>query len=435
MDDVVLNGPPAGVETAWWWYRIARDPLGTYGKLARKYGDAVRLRYGLKQSVLLLSRPEFAEHILVANQDNYVKSFTYRPLRTFLGSGLLTSEGEVWRRHRRLVQPVFAHRRISAFAPAMVEATDAAVGRWRAGQALDSAAMLRRLTLDIVGRVLFGADLGGHADRLGVALGQLQHRVFVAMFLPSGAEPALRAAARRPAGELDRLVRTVIAERKRDGGGDRAPDLLDLMMSAGDGGGLTDAELRDEVLTLMLAGHETTAATLTWTFLLLSRFPAARERLEAEVDAIGRPLRADDLDKLPWTRAVLSESMRLYPPAWTVERDAVRADSVSGIDIPAGATVVTSPYLIHRRPDLWPNPEGFQPERFLEKTPKYAYLPFGGGKRICVGAGFATQESMLVLATIARTHRLDLLPGVTVTPRAEITLRPAGPVPMRVLAR
>ncbi|MGH3626949.1 MAG: cytochrome P450, partial [Sciscionella sp.] len=202
---------------------------------------------------------------------------------------------------------------------------------------------------------------------------------------------------------------------------------------------LDDAEVRDEVMTLVLAGHETAAAALAWTLVLLARYPAARARLEAEVDEVlgGRRCEFADVERLEWTNAVISEAMRLYPPAWTIERDALADDTVAGVPVPAGTTVVISPYLQHRRADLWPAPEGFHPERFLpsREHPRYAYLPFGGGRRICVGAGFAMLEARIALATIAATHRLDLLPGTSVVPRAEVTLRPAGPVPMRVSRR
>jgi cytochrome P450 len=212
--------------------------------------------------------------------------------------------------------------------------------------------------------------------------------------------------------------------------------MLNLLKERGE---LDAEELRDEVLTLLLAGHETTAASLAWTLMLLSRYPAARDRLENEVDEVlgGREPKAEDVDDLPWTKAVLSEAMRLYPPAWTIERDAVESDDIAGVYVPAGSTIAVPPYLIHRNADIWPNPEGFQPERFMgeQQRPRYSYLPFGGGRRICVGAGFAMLEATLVLATISRTHRLDLAPGVSVPWLAEITYRPAGAVPMRVSRR
>ena len=411
---------------------MARDPMGTYAHLARRYGDAVRVPFGRDRAFFLLSRPEHAERVLVANQDNYVKAFTYRPLRAVLGDGLLTSEGETWRRHRRLVQPVFSQRHVVGFAPQVVESAVRGVERWPDGVMLDAAGELRKLTLDIVGRALFGSGLAGEAWKTGRALEALQRGAVVGTFLPG--VTAKRGIYRRVPGlggaiaHLDELVQRVV-----DGSG--GGEMLHLLKERGE---LEPEELRDEVLTLLLAGHETTAASLTWTLMLLSRYPAARERLEEEVDEVlgGEP-KAEDVERLSWTKAVLSEAMRLYPPAWTIERDAVEADDVAGVRIPAGATIAVPPYLIHRNAEVWPNPEGFQPERFLgeQQRPRYAYLPFGGGRRICVGAGFAMLEATLVLAAITRTHRLDLVPGATVPSRAEITYRPAGAVPMRVSRR
>ncbi|WP_192809295.1 cytochrome P450 [Actinomadura montaniterrae] len=459
---------PSGLEAARWWARMMRDPMDAYGALFRRYGDAVRLPRDRRRSLFLLSRPEHAEHVLVAKQDNYVKAFTYRPLRVFLGDGLLTSEGETWRRHRRLVQPVFAQRHLAAFAPGMAGVAARAVARWPDGVTLDAAAHMRRVTLDIVGRVLFGSDLAAESDATGRALADLQRSAVIGLGATFLGDAGLRRAfrlvpgAQRAGAQLDGMVLRVIEERRAAGPGGE-PDLLDLLMRDGDPP-LSDAELRDEVLTLLLAGHETTAAALTWTLILLSRYPAARDRLEAEVDDVlgGRDpaagaldagaleagdldvadldvadLDVADLDRLPWTRAVLSESMRLCPPAWTIERDAVADDDVAGAEVTAGSTVAISPYLLHRNPDLWPDPEGFRPERFLgeQDRPRHAYLPFGGGRRICVGAGFAMMEAVLVLALISRSVRLDLAPGVAVPSRAEVTLRPARPVPMRVSRR
>ncbi|HLV72505.1 MAG TPA: cytochrome P450 [Vulgatibacteraceae bacterium] len=412
---------------------MMRNPLETYGALGRRYGDAIRVPFGRERALYVLSRPEYAEHVLVANQANYVKAFTYRPLRAVLGDGLLTSEGETWRRHRRVVQPVFAQRHVVGFAPQIVETAAKAVERWPDGVMLDAAGELRRLTLDIVGRALFGSELAGEAGRTGRSLEILQRGTVAGTFLPG--VTAKRGLYQRVPGlsgalaQLDGLVQRVV--RGSSGG-----EMLHLLKERGE---FTEEELHDEVLTLLLAGHETTAASLAWTFVLLSRYPAARERLEQEVDEVlgGREPQAEDMDRLPWTRAVLEEAMRIYPPAWTIERDALEDDDIAGVQVPAGSTIAIPPYLLHRNVDIWPNPEGFQPERFLGDTgrSRYAYLPFGGGRRICVGAGFAMLEAVLVLATISRTHRLDLAPGMSVPLRAEITLRPAGAVPMRVTRR
>jgi cytochrome P450 len=438
---------PSAKDVARLWAVVLRDPLTGYDTLRREYGDAVRLPYTRRRAFYLLSRPEYAEHVLVSHQDRYVKAFTYRPLRAFLGEGLLTSEGESWQRHRRLVQPVFSHRRIQAFAPQMVAAARARTAAWRPGATIDAACEMRTLTMDVVGRVLFGTDLAAAAEPTGSAVSKLQDAVMVAMLLPTGSAERTRSMATKLPGigtaaqTLEDLVRGM-TERRMAAPHETPTDLLDLIIAAGaDQQPLSPAEIRDELMTLVLAGHETTANSLTWTLTLLSRFPAARERLAAEVDEVlaGRDAEASDVEKLVWTQAVLNEALRLYPPAWTIERDAVVSDDVAGVPVPAGCTVAISPYLIHRHPEFWSNPEGFDPERFLPQRSadrrKYAFVPFGGGRRICVGAGFAQLEAALALATIAQTRVLDLVPGTSLRPKAGVTMHPRGPVPMAVSSR
>lgn len=428
--------------------KLLRDPIGGLMALRDEYGDAVRIPFTPRRSFLLLSRPEHAEHVLVAHQDRYVKPFTYRPLRAFLGDGLVTSEGDRWRRHRRLVQPVFSRRNVTGFAPVMAAAAAERTASWASRGSIDLSAELRTLTTDVVGRVLFGTQLAAEAEGIGKATTRLQDSAVIGAFLPLGSPrgtktlatalaPGLGAAAKT----LDALVDSVIAQRVADPH-ETPSDLLDLLLSStgDDTARLSVSEIRDEVATLIFAGHETTLNALLWTFTLLSRYPAARERLHAEVDEVlaGRVPQADDVEKLTWTTAVINEAMRLYPPAWTIEREAAVDDVIAGVHVPAGSTVVVPPYLLHRDAESWPNPEGFDPARFLpggHDRPKHAYLPFGGGRRICVGAGFAQLEATLVLATVAGRYRLDLMPGAQVRPRAGVTLHPDGPVPVTVTAR
>jgi cytochrome P450 len=396
---------------------LARNPLAGYVRLAARYGDTIQVPYSPGRSLFLLTRPEQAEHVLAANQDNYVKAFTYRPLRALIGDGLLTSEGERWRRHRRLIQPLFSRRHVTAFGPEMTRAARRLVARWDAipdGSVINASSQLGGLTLDVVGRALFGSDLTGDAEQVGRAMDAGQRVAVLATFLPLTWGPrstrAVRAIARRaghtPEG-IEGPVGRIIAGRRAaaraagpldgpgtpaDGPGTPAggpgtppgapgtpaaasdPDLLGVLLSARaqDGSPLTDAEIADEVATFMLAGHETTANTLCWTLALLSAYPSARQQLEAELEsALGnRDPEADDAEKLPWTRAVVAEAMRLYPPAWTIERDAVADDEVCGVPIPAGSLVAIPPYLVHRHRDYWTDPAGFDPARFL---------PGGGG--------------------------------------------------------
>jgi cytochrome P450 len=419
-----------------------RDPLATYGALRREYGDAVRLPLSRKHTFFLLARPEYAEHVLVSHQDSYVKAFTYRPLKAFLGDGLLTAEGAVWRRHRRLVQPVFSHRHVQSFAPAIVEAARKRFAGWTPGTTVDLAAEMRTFTMDVIGRVLFGTDLAGDAERVGRAVSRLQSSVMLVSILPSFvpltrvrtvAERAVPSVA-RASDTLESLVTRIIDDRIAAPHEDPS-DLLDLLLATrSDEQPLRRDEIQDEVMTLVLAGHETTANTLTWALTLLSRYPAARDRLAAEVaDVVGdRDPQAHDVDALPWTQAVVNETMRLYPPAWSVERDAVEDDNIAGVRVAAGNTVAISPYLLHRHPEFWPNPEGFDPRRFQPDSastrPRYAFMPFGGGRRICVGAGLAQLEATLALAVLAQTATVDLLPTAALRARADVTLHPRGPV-------
>lgn len=445
---------------------VLRNPLDGYLRLAGRYGDTIRVPYRPGNSLYLLSRPEHAEHVLAANQDNYVKAFTYRPLRALIGDGLLTSEGEQWRRHRRVVQPVFSRRHVTAFAPAMTAAARQLTARWDSlpdGTTINVAGQMSALALDIVGQALFGFDLSGDAEQMGRAMNAGQRVATLATFVPVPWGPAstraLKSVARRvgrtPEG-IEGPVARVISGRRAAAPADAGRDLLDVLLTARavDGSPLTDTEIGDEVATFMLAGHETSANTLSWSLALLSAYPSARVHLEAEVDAVlgDRDPDAGDADKLPWTRAVVAEAMRLYPPAWTIERNALTDDEVAGVRVPARSLVAIPPYLVHRHPDFWPDPAGFDPRRFLrdEQGPdtdggnghptsharhRYAYIPFGGGRRACVGASFAELETALVLATIARRYRLELTMRGIPEPTANITLRPARGLPMRLLRR
>jgi cytochrome P450 len=448
-----------------------RNPLRVYLAMAARYGDAVRVPIGPKTSFYLLSRPEHAEHVLAANQDNYVKAFTYRPLRALIGNGLLTSEGEDWRQHRRSIQPMFARRDVLAFGPAMTEAACRMLKRWDEladGGVIDVAPQMSALALEIVGWALFSADLASDAQQLSRAIGAGQRVAMLATLLPLSYGPrstrAIKAVARRVGrtsegidGPVARLMdaRRTSGRLTTAGGPDGTPaqpsadagdghghqDLLGVLMTARkpDGSLFTDTEIADEVGTFMLAGHETTANTLSWSLALLAAYPAARSRLEQEVDSVlgGHAPTAADAARLPWTTAVIAETMRMYPPAWTIERDAIADDEVAGVPVPAGSLVAVPPYLVHRHREFWPDPAGFDPERFSTgaQRHRYAYIPFGGGKRACIGQSFAELETVLVLASIAQRFRLELTASGIPQPTANVTLRPGHGLPMRLMRR
>jgi cytochrome P450 len=410
-----------------------RDPIGLFTRSFREYGEVVRFHFGPVVAHLINS-PAGVNHVLAENNKNYGKQTRgYASVRYVLGNGLLTAEGEVWRRHRRIAQPAFHRQRIAGFAQTMVRAAQDAATRFEAqrGRSLDLAAEMSRLTLRIVGETLLGFDPSDSADEVGSALTYLLSVAAerTSRFLP--VPPLLPTAEnrrfRRSLRTLDEIVLRIIAERRRSKG-DRG-DLISMLMESRDeetGATMDDRQLRDEAMTIFLAGHETTANALTWTWYLLSRFPAAFRELRQELAQVlgGRAPTAEDLPRLRYTRMLLEEAMRLYPPAWIISRSASGDDEIGGYHIPAGSIVFVCSYVVHRDPRIWEDPEGFDPHRFESAPPKGAYFPFGAGPRQCIGNGFATMEAELVLATLAQRVRLELVPGHPVELEPSITLRP-----------
>jgi cytochrome P450 len=424
---------------------LTRDPLGGLVRITRDYGDVVHLPLGHRR-FHLVAHPDDVARVLHENHRNYGKGTrSYDKVRTLMGDGLVTSEGEAWRRQRRLVQPAFHHRQVAGFATAITDLTAEMLAGWRAraegAEPLDVAAEMTRLTLRIVGHTLFGEELGdGHrplGEAVAVALGHTARRAEAVLDLGDLPTPGRRRF-RRAVAQLDALVFRLIEERR--GGRTDGHDLLSLLLAARDeetGSGLGDTELRDQVLTLLLAGHETTATALTWTSYLLARHPPMQERLRHEVvEVLGeRAPTHDDLGALPYLRMVLQESMRLFPPIWLIERRAQGEDVLGGCAIPAGTTLALSQYVTHRHPRFWDEPERFDPDRFLPERvaarPRGSYFPFGGGPRACIGAGFAMMEAQLILAMLVRHFRLDPVAGQRVACLPGITLRPRGPVWIR----
>lgn len=418
--------------------RHVRDqPLQFLTDITREHGDVVQFRVG-PYNTMMVAHPDAIKHVLVTNSANYDKHTPgYDMLASLLGNGLLTSEGDFWRRQRRIAQPAFHRRRIAAFADTMVVFTEQMLEHWAnaaaLGRTIDLAAEMNTLTLRIVAKTLLGTEMGPIAEQVADAVTAIN--VFVnkattgifERYLPTRDHLRAREAVRT----LDRIVFDLIAERRART--EASDDLLAMLMEARDeetGEGMSDRQLRDEVLTMFLAGHETTSNALAWTFYLLSTHPGIQRRLGAELDEVtgGRSPTLDDLPRLPYLARVVKESMRLYPPAWTLERRAREPDEIDGYRIPAGTLVLISAWVTHRHPKYWPNPEGFDPDRFspeAEKArPRYAYFPFGGGPRQCIGNNFAMMESQLILATILPRFRPWLVPGHPVVPEPLITLRP-----------
>lgn len=429
---------------------IQRDPLGFLMRHRAKFGDFIF--YSLKiANVYQVTHPEIVRHVLQTNNRNYNKdTIQYNTLSQITGRGLLTSDGDVWLRQRRLAQPAFHRRRLEAMAGTMTEATCAMLDRWehkaRAGAPVDVDAEMMQATLEIVGKTMFNIDLrsGAHALTRAV-LTTLDYVVYRAnAFLapplswPTGRNREVRAALDL----LETAVYDTIAERRASG--EDAGDVLSMFLQARDeetGEGMSDAQIRDEMMTLLIAGHETVASALTWGWYLLSMNPTVRVRLEAELDAVlhGRSPTVADLPDLPYTRAVFEETLRLYPPAWLITRRAIDADEIGGVTIPPRALMILSPYVTHRHPDYWPNPLGFDPDNFLgdavRQRPRFAYIPFGGGPRLCIGDGFALLEAQLMIATIAQRFRLNLVPGHPVKVDALVTLRPHAGLLMALESR
>lgn len=424
---------------------IQRDSLGFMRQITNQYGDIVHYRVGWVHSYLL-NHPDYVKHVLQDNQKNYTKEiFSFKMLRWIVGYGLLTSDGAFWLRQRRLTQPAFHRQRIAALGPLMTGATIDLQLEWDAlaqrSVVLDIDDAMMRLTLRIVGEALFGTNLSSKATQVGSAFTTLSEQLIerfrllglLPPVLPTRRDREFRAAQYA----LDRVVYDIIQERRK-ADQDRG-DLLSMLMLAHDeetGAQMNDDHLRDEVKTLMLAGHETTANALTWAWYLLSQHPEVEQQLHAELDSVlqGRAPTMNDLSKLRYTRMVVDEVLRLYPPAPLMPRLVVADDAIGGYRIPAKSAVVISIYTLHRHPAFWDNPDGFDPERFAPeretRRPRFAYFPFGGGPRQCIGNNFALAEAQLVLATLAQRYRLRLAPGFTPVPEALITLRPRGGMPM-----
>jgi cytochrome P450 len=417
---------------------MRRDSLGFLTAMVRTYGDIVALPLG-PHRVYLLCHPEHIAYVLQGNQRNYGKSRFTEQMRPLLGKGLATSDGALWRTQRRLVQPAFHRERLAALAGTITTATDAMLSRWAPliaqGTSLDMLAEMTQLTGEVIVRALFGTALSEagrtiFADFIMVT-GYLRTRMLALTAWSSRLPTRGRRRFAEALARLDTLVWQRIQEHRQQGG-DRG-DLLSLLLAARDpatGEGMSAQQLRDEVMTLLFAGHETTALALTWTWYLLARHTEVAGRLRREVTAVlaGRVPTMADLSHLPYTRMVIEEALRLYPPVWMLARTARADDMIGGYPIPAGTTVFLGLYLTHRRPDVWPDPERFEPERFaphrVGERPPGAYFPFATGLRACLGAPFAMMEAQLIVAQVVQAYHFDLVAGQRIAPQPRLTLRP-----------
>ena len=422
------------------------DPLGFTTRCAREFGDIVSARF-LYVPCFFIFHPDYIEQILVAQQRNFIKSVSLQTpfMRRLVGNGLLSSEGEFWKRQRRLAQPAFHRERMHGYTQTMSAYTERMLAQWHAGETRDIHEEMMQLTLEIVAKTLFDADVTSTAKEVGELLSiivepfsyQASFKWILDNRLPTPAHRRFHRTAQR----LDEIIYSIINERRAQQT-DRG-DLLSMLLAAQDedGGHMTDKQLRDEAITIFLAGHETTAIAMSWTFYLLAEAPAVEEKLLAELQAVlgGRAPQMSDLPNLKFTEQIIKEAMRLYPPAYAIGRQAREDFELGGYRLPAKSQVFMFPYVTQRDPRFFPEPENFLPtrwtEEFTKQLPRYAYYPFGGGPRLCIGNSFALMEAALILATIAQKFRLHLAPGQTITPLPSVTLRPANGIKMTLLPR
>lgn len=419
------------------------DSLQTFLRWAQQFGDIFYYRAAWLH-VYFLNDPELIEWVLIRNSQNFLKDRVVQNSRWFFGNGLLTNEGDSWLRQRRLSQPAFHRERVASYGRVMTTYTEAMLKSWTAGETRDVHQDMMQLTLRIVVRCLFNVE-AEKTDIISSAMNLLMRNATgarmllppIARYLPTPSMIALRHAV----GHLERTVYDIIAVRRTSNAD--SGDLLSMLMNARDedGSGMSDKQLRDEVLTFLLAGHETTALALSWTWYLLSQYPDVEEKLHAEVQNVlaGRSPEFADLPALDYTERVIKESMRLYPPAWSLARTAIQDFELRGYEIPAGANIVMSQWIMHRNPKYFADPEKFDPDRWLDpamqKLPRFVYFPFGGGPRQCIGNMFAMMEATLLLATVAQRFQLRLVPDHLVIAVPSFTLRPKHGIKMKLEAR
>jgi cytochrome P450 len=427
----------------------SKDPLGVFTQWAREYGDLFHYRF-LHRHIYFLNHPDLIKDVLITQAPNFIKGEAVRVNRRIFGNGLVSNEGASWAQQRRLIQPAFHRTRIEIYANAMVAYTQRMLASWSDGETRDIHQDMMRVTLEIVANVLFSVEIASDKDRVAVALNTL-------MELSSGARMLLPEPFRRiptadnrryqhATAELDDIVFTLIRKRQAhptpcDLTGKH--DLLDTLLEARyeDGASMSTQQLRDEVMTLLLAGHETTAVSLSWIWFLLSNHPEVEQRLWAELDQVltGRCPTIHDLVNLPYTERVVKEAMRIYPPVWAITRTAIKDCRIGGFSVPAKSSVIMSQWVMHRDPRFYDSPEQFLPDRWLDEryktAPRFSYFPFGGGPRVCIGNTFAQTEAALVLATIAQQYQLRLVPGHPVEPTPSITLRPRHGIRVVVTSR
>ncbi|MBD2665663.1 cytochrome P450 [Richelia sinica FACHB-800] len=440
---------PPGPKGHWLWGILpdyVRDRLGFISYCAKEYGDVV-LWKSPAFLTYLLNNPEYIEEVLVKKHNNFGRHKTFHILQRLWGTGLLTSTGEFWQRQRRLMQPAFHRERIFAYGEVMVDYTKRLLSGWQAGEIRDIHAEMMHLTLEIVAKALFGVDMASEVEKVGTAM-QVSIEYFesrstnlILFFLPEWLPLPGNLRYHKVIDEFDQLIYRIIQQR-RESSVDTG-DLLSMLLQVQDEDGtrMSDKQVRDEIMTLLIAGHETTALALSWGWYLLSQHPEVEQKLLAELQTVlgGRTPTVADLPQLVYTDRVINEILRLYPPAWAISREAIQPCEIAGYHLRPGDGIVVSPWVMHRDPRYFPEPEVFNPDRWegdlAKRLPTFAYFPFGGGPRICIGQSFAKMEAALLLATIVQQFKLTLVPNQEIVPWPAFTLRPKYGIKMLVNQR
>jgi cytochrome P450 len=469
MDEVITKFPPGPT------YKIPgkllrqfiHDPINTLSNISRKYGDISYFKLG-REHVYLINNPDYIEKVLIYDHRNFKKGKRLQTAKAVLGEGLVTSEGDLHKRQRRLIQPIFHPKQIMSYSNTMINYATRTRDRWKDGDMVDVSEQMMQLTLGIICKAVLNYDIESEAQQVGKALTTVR-KYSKRLQSPIGhvldkipVLPAVRGA-REAKKELDLLVYELIADRRRreeqgsNNGKNYDEDLLSRLMEAQDSDSpnsnqekMSDKQVRDEVMTIFIAGHETTANALTWTFYLLSQNQDIETKLHDEINSVlgdgssrnnvgNRIPTADDIPKLQYTEKVLRESMRLYPPVWTIGRRVENDYSVGEYTIPAGSSILMSQYVMHRNPKYYDQPEQFNPDRWTEEfkthLPRFSYFPFGGGIRGCIGEPFAWMEGVLIIATIAQKWTMRLLPSQRIKLDPAITLRPRYGMKMKLIQR
>jgi cytochrome P450 len=412
------------------------DPLGFLKKVS-SYGEVVKIRFAPFQNVYLVSNPEMIKQVLVTKQKYFVKSKDFQALKTFIGEGLLTSEKETHMRHRKLIQPAFKWSHITNYGQDMIDITTDYLSKWEDGDERSITQDMMDITLGIISKTMFSMDFKEGYSILGkpleTAMRMAVKRMRALVNLPLWIPTKTNLEHNEAIDKLNEVLYNIIEKRRQDN--ERHDDMLGILMDARDDDGInmTDTQVRDELMTIFLAGHETTANALSWTYYLLSQHPEVQKKLFDEIDSVigSRNPVPEDFMKLPYTQNIMRESMRIYPPVYVIAREVEEEIEIGGYQFKKGDTIMVSQYVMHHKPEYFPDPESFRPERFennfIKTIPSYAYFPFGGGPRVCIGNHFAMMEAVLILATISRCFKVNLARDHRpVIPYPSITLRPRG---------